>query len=47
MECHGSVPLEWVGSVLVFGSGNLKERNGYILVFSLRHMEWNGFIMSP
>ena len=36
MECHGSIPLEWVGSVLVFGSDNLKEWNGYILMFSLR-----------
>lgn len=41
MQCHGSIPLEWVGSVLVFGSGNWKEWNGYISVFGLKDgMEW-------
>lgn len=40
MECHGSIPLEWVGSILVFGRGNSKEWNGYILVFGFR--DWNG-----
>ena len=41
MECHGSIPVEWVGFILVFGMSSLKEWNGYILVFSFRDgMEW-------
>jgi hypothetical protein len=35
-ECHGSIPLEWVGSVLMFGRSSSEEWNGYILVFGLR-----------
>lgn len=35
------IPLEWVGSVFVFGSDNLKEWNGYILMFGLSDgMKW-------
>ena len=35
-ECHGPIPLEWVGSVLMFGRSSSEEWNGYILVFGLR-----------
>ena len=36
MECHGSVPLEWVDSVPVFDWGYLMEWNGYVSMFGLR-----------
>ena len=33
MECHGSIPWEWVRSVPMFGYEYQVEWNGYVLVF--------------
>ena len=41
MECYGSILVEWIGSIFVFGRLNSKEWNGYILMFGSRDgMRW-------
>jgi hypothetical protein len=47
MECHGSVPEEWNGSVLAFGCVRLGLKNRmerFYHVFGWRNgrVEWNG-----
>jgi hypothetical protein len=46
MECNGSIPLEWVGSILVFGWAKKVERNGSIQcsVRERSRMEWLAFL---
>ena len=47
MECHGSIPVEWVDSIHVFGRWRKVEWADYIRVFGWRVKMTRIWFLSP
>jgi hypothetical protein len=46
MECHGSIPPKWIGSVLVFGQDQKRVMEWFRSMFGwAKKVEWNGSVL--